>query len=472
VTADDRAALGATVDYDVRRLDHIAALDAVVPAEVAKRSWTLEQFAAERDRRLQALVAWARDRSPWHRERLADIHPRDLTATTITELPTMTKADLMAHWDDIVTDRRVTLALAERALELAADGTPTYLFDEHQVVATGGSSGTRGVFVWDFAGLVAGMAPARRFAAWVNSEVTSPSPPKRVARVQATNPGHISFLVARCFSGPHLPGLHLSPSAPLPELIRELAEFQPDALVGYPSLLGTLAQAVLDGQLRVPVRRVTSQAEPLPPETRALLEEAFGVVTEIYGATECLNLAHGWPGEDHLRLAEDNAVLEPLAADGAPITAPQEPSVRTLLTNLGNRVLPLIRYELGDELTWVDSDMDTDAVAGRPGRACRISGRSDDVFRYGDLTIHPHSIRSALGRREIVEYQVRQTSTGLEVALRAAGVADVEAIGASLEQVLRRAGLPAPVVRVREVDQLERTQRTGKLRRFVPLAGS
>ena len=462
---DDSAALGATVDYDERRLDHIAALDAAVPAEVAKRQWTLRDFAAERDRRLQVLLAWAQQRSPWHRERLAGIDPREVTTATIGELPTMTKGDLMTHWDDIVTDRRLTLTLAERALELAAQGTPTYLFDEHQVVATGGSSGRRGVFVWDFEGLVAGMAPARRFGAWLSAEVIAP-PPQRVARVQATNPGHVSFLVARCFGGPKLPGLHLSPSASLSELIRELEEFQPDALIGYPSVLGSLAQAVLDGQLRLSVRRVTAQAEPLHPETRQLLEDAFGVVTETYGASECLNLAHGWPGEDHLRLAEDNAVLEPLAGDGTAVVAPDEPSVRLLVTNVGNRVLPLIRYELGDELTWVNAD------AKRPGRACRVSGRTDDVFRYDDVIVHPHPIRSALSSREIVEYQVRQTAAGLDVEVRGGGHVDVHAVEARLHGVLRRAGLAAPQVRVLEVGHLERTERTGKLRRFVPLAGS
>ena len=58
----------------------------------------------------------------------------------------MTKADLMDNFDDITADRRVTRGLCEAHLE--QDTGPGYLLGEYSVVASGGSSGQRGVFVY------------------------------------------------------------------------------------------------------------------------------------------------------------------------------------------------------------------------------------------------------------------------------------------------------------------------------------
>ena len=53
----------------------------------------------------------------------------------------------MEHWDAIVTDPRCTLAAAETHLAgLTADA---YFLDQLHVIALGGSSGKRGVFVYD-----------------------------------------------------------------------------------------------------------------------------------------------------------------------------------------------------------------------------------------------------------------------------------------------------------------------------------
>ena len=66
----------------------------------------------------------------------------------------------MEHWDEIVTDRRLTLELAEAHLERVVSQGPAYLLGDYQVVTSGGSSGRRGVFVWDFEGWL-GFALAR-----------------------------------------------------------------------------------------------------------------------------------------------------------------------------------------------------------------------------------------------------------------------------------------------------------------------
>src|SRR5262245_49688413 len=75
---------------------------------MGRLEWTAERVAKERSRALHALLATAVARSPWHRERLADVDLDELSEVHIPSLPVMTKTDLMSNFDDLVTDRRIT----------------------------------------------------------------------------------------------------------------------------------------------------------------------------------------------------------------------------------------------------------------------------------------------------------------------------------------------------------------------------
>jgi phenylacetate-CoA ligase len=68
----------------------------------------------------------------------------------------------------------------------------------------------------------------------------------------------------------------------------------------------------------------------------------------------------------------------------------------------------------------------------------------------------------------VAEYQVRQTDNGIDVAVIAEGALDHEALAASLERVLRGAGVPGPRVHVHEVAAIPRLAQSGKTRRFIP----
>ena len=85
-------------------------------------------------------------RSPWHRDRLGEIDLTTLEADDLRHLPVMTKDDLMDNFDAIVTDPEVRLA--DVNAHIAKLDGDAYFRDEMHAVASGGSSGVRGVFVW------------------------------------------------------------------------------------------------------------------------------------------------------------------------------------------------------------------------------------------------------------------------------------------------------------------------------------
>ena len=142
-------------------------------------------------------------------------------------------------------------------------------------------------------------------------------------------------------------------------------------------------------------------------------------------------------------LSEDLLIVEPVDEDGQPV-APGERSAKVYLTNLFNRALPLIRYEITDEVTLLPEP----CPCGSAHRCVAdIQGRLDDRFVYDGRRVHPHVFRSALGRHPgVVEYQVRQTADGARIAVRCGAPVRLEALGHEVADALAQLGLPRPVV--------------------------
>jgi phenylacetate-coenzyme A ligase PaaK-like adenylate-forming protein len=156
-----------------------------------------ERLHRLRDERLRALLRTAKAQSPWHAERLATVDVDAVTGADLAAIPTMTKTDVMEHWDEIVTDGRLTLELAEAHLERVASEGPAYLLGEYQVVTTGGSSGRRGVFVWDFEGWLGFGLARERPTFWLRRTLeanvrsgarSSPRPTRRIPRPSSRGP--------------------------------------------------------------------------------------------------------------------------------------------------------------------------------------------------------------------------------------------------------------------------------------------
>lgn len=424
----------------------------MAPEVVDRLRWSAEELTAHRRRQLRQLVRVALDRSPWHRQRLQGVDPEELDESSLAALPVMTKADLMSSFDDIVTDRRLSLRLAEAQL---ADDASGYLLGRYRAVSSGGSSGHRGVFVYDWAGW------ALYYLGIYRSALARPGP---VANIAAGHPAHPTAAVGLTFSGPHLPILPFPVTLPLDRIVAGLNAAQPAVLKGYSSALFSLAHEAAAGRLQIQPGAVWAGSEPLFPEMRAALEGAWGVpVGNVWGTAEGGGLAAPCRfGSTHLN--EDLAILEFSDEQGRPVP-PGARAARVYLTSLINRALPLIRYELTDEVTLLPGRC---ACGSAHRRIEDIQGRLDDVFVYDGITVHPHVFRSPLGRcRNVLEYQVRQTITGATVDVCAQGSFDVDGLCSEMVSALRCVGIPQATVTVRVVPGLRR-QETGKLRRFVP----
>src|SRR6516164_6712894 len=140
----------AMADYERLRERHLAEFSSLVPEHLDRLRWPVERIREERERRLRTLLAAARERSSWHAGRLAAVDPATATEADLARIPPMTKDDMMEHLDGIFTDPRLSRRLVEVHVDTLVDDA--YLLDEFHVFTSGGSSGRRGVFVYDWNG--------------------------------------------------------------------------------------------------------------------------------------------------------------------------------------------------------------------------------------------------------------------------------------------------------------------------------
>ncbi len=439
-----------------------AELDARMPGYLERLQWPADRLATHQRDRLRALLRHAIERSPFHARRLGPIgDPDRFELTDLAALPTMSKTDMMAAFDEVVTDRRLTLASVERHIA-ESSSLPTLLFDEYVCLASGGSSGLRGIFVQrlaEFADLAASiMRPsiARLIAAGSSGDGLV------IGAVMAASPVHASGFGIATMSGP-VRFVSVPATLPIADAVDRLNRLQPLALMGYPTKLAQLAREQMLGRLAIAPRSVTSTSEQLTAETRATITTAFGVpVIDMFASTEGL-VGHGDPGGSVLTFATDMCVVELVDAENRPL-ADGAASTKVLVTNLSNLTQPLIRYELTDRFVRYPS------LPGSGHLRAEVEGRADDVFRYRDVEVHPLVIATPMVKTpRVLEYQVRQTDRGVEVAVVTDGPIEMVRLAEAIEDGLRGVGLVNPLATVREVGSIPRHPQTGKTRRFIPL---
>jgi phenylacetate-CoA ligase len=420
-----------------------------------RQSWTADAIRAAQRAGLTRLLAHAAEHSPFHARRLRGIDLDAADPDDMSALPVMTKADMMAELDDVFTDRRLRRSDVESALTRTR-AEPVALLGEYIALASGGCSGARGVFVLDRDALTGYLN------ALLRPPPSDPSPPLGDvvgAMVAAPSAVHATGM------GGALAGYHLLPATrPLRAIVDELNALRPTILCGYASMLARLAVEARAGRLRIQPVEVRPSSETLLPEMRSAIRDAFDApVFDVFGSTEGL-VGKTAPDDDVFAFNTDMCVVELVDADNRPVPFGAT-AAKVLVTNLYNLAQPLIRYELTDTFVRVADAPDHGYLRAR------VQGRSDEIFQYPDGTaVHPIVIRSVVvGTAEIIDYQVVQTTDGVDVFAVAASDFAVDEFTVRLARSLAEAGLKDPNVITRMVDRLDRQPVSGKFRRFVPL---
>lgn len=359
---------------------------AVNPAELAAVLW--DAWRAQRggpaviaDRqaaRLAALVRFARERSPLYRDLYQGL-PAD--TVRLEQLPPVTKSRLMDDFDAWVTDPTVTRAGIREFLSDPSLVGRRY-HGRYLAITTSGITNVRAILLHD-----ADAVLRYRALTLLRGFLPRLAGPAFWSNVRQGN-----RVAALIIGGGHFGGATIFESArqdhpwpfdrirvfsvarPVPDLVRELNAYQPAQVIGYPTALLVLADAQLAGRLHIRPAVVASGGDWLAQTARQRIEAAFGrPVRQNYGASEFPPLA--WDcAEGALHVGADWVILEPVDAEGR-LVPPGTPSVSVLLTNLANRIQPLIRYDLGDTVTMGVEP----CPCGNRLPTVTVHGRRDDI---------------------------------------------------------------------------------------------
>lgn len=418
------------------------------------------------ERKLRELLTYAFDNSAYYNRVFeeAGITRKQIPFMPLSTFPVLDKELLMEHFDELVTVPDLTQEELCRFDAVESADQKTFKGIYH-VVHSSGSTGTPGYFVYDEDAWSQMLVGIIRAALW---DMTMPQILKllwkgpRIVYIAATDGRYGGAMaVGAGIEGVHAQQLFLDVKTPLAEWIRQIQEFQPNMVIGYPSAIKILGELIEHGQVEIEAFRVVSCGEPLGASLRSYLEETFEAdVVNIYGASESLALGVETSHAEGMFLFDDLNYIE--VEDGI-----------MYLTSLYNFAQPLIRYRISDQLNLQEPDRESPYPFTRAGN---IMGRNEDLMWFENEQgnrdfLHPLVIEGFC-LDGLLDYQFRQLNqTSFEMLAEVSDEKKGHEIRSEMlkqmGQILKEKQLEYVEFSLRLVEEIRPDQKTGKKRLIV-----
>jgi phenylacetate-CoA ligase len=419
--------------------------------------------------KFRTLVRHANAHAPYYTHMIRE-RGLDVETCTPADFPVLTKSLLMANFDAIVTDRRITRQVVADFLTRSTDPREQ-LFDEVTVMHTSGTSGEVGYFLY------APSDNARRGRPNMQTQLGLRAALRRrrkqlrriaVAFYGATG-GHYAGVtgisqVARGLRRLFLRAEAFEVNAPLAGVVEQLNRYQPDILGGYTTALRILADEQNAGHLNIGPVVITATGETATKADLEHLSNAFNgaVAFSAYGCTEHMMLGFSNPDGETMTLVDDDLIFE-FFED------------HSLITNLFNFTMPMIRYRMSDILRPIQNPNATYPVISN------LVGRSERMPDFvngsgGTDYISPHTINEIFVKG-VARFQFQltgPTSFRLPICLEAglgeaARATAVDGIKTRLTQILEQKGLGNVTFETPIVTDIPLDERTRKFKLIVDL---
>jgi phenylacetate-CoA ligase len=419
------------------------------------------------ERRLEKfrrLVGHANEHSSYYRDIIAE-RGIDVATCRPEDFPVLDKTLLMANFDRIVTNPRVTKQGITDFLARSKDPSERFL-DKYRVIHTSGTSGEVGYFLYSPGDWLRGM-----FSEGFRRQRGSIKRPARLGRLRfafyGATGGHFAGVTTATATGQGIASLFVKTAAfeintPMLETIAGLNHFQPDVLTGYTAALKMLAEKQREGLLNIKPLSIGATGETVTKADMEFLSSSFdgAQVTSAYGCTEHLALGASDPGGDTMTLFDTDLIFE-FRDD------------HSLVTNLFNHTLPLIRYRMSDILIPVEQpDRDRLVVRNLVGRSEKMPTFLNHLGERDFISAH---IVVEIFVPGVPRFQMHLTGAThfkflvvLDPSLDAPGKARaIYGVKAELDRILAQKGMSNVTFQVVPVDDLPVDPRTRKFRLIV-----
>jgi putative adenylate-forming enzyme len=414
-------------------------------------NWARSQLEASQADGLRRLRQYAYVHSPFYQK----FH-KGLMDRPLNELPILTKAMLMEHFDELVTDPSIRL---EKVREFAVGNADKRLFlNRYWVTATSGSSGHPGFFLFNEPEWITIIASFARGQEWSGAKVNFLRR-RRMATVASISPWHMSSQVAVTVKTPSTPSTRIAASLPLENIVQQLNQWQPDLLIAYSSMSRILAEEQLAGRLHIAPEKVFTSSEVLTDETRRRVKTAWGNEPfNQYGATETADIAAEYRLCRHMHVFEDLLLIEVVDQQYHPVPL-GEFGAKLLVTALFSRTQPLIRYEINDS---VRLSAEPCSISGLPFIFMDgIQGRVEDALsmpgaKGKPILIQPLVFNRVMDILPVSGWQViQETESTLKVLLSGArdDIPD-ETVADAIRRELTAEGAITPLIKIQHIAEI------------------
>jgi phenylacetate-CoA ligase len=291
--------------------------------------WSPDKVAEHQWSSFRQLVAHAIETCPYYRDsfRRAGLSPADLrTPEDIRWVPTVTKEQIQAHQDEMISSRY-------RREDLIAD-------------RTGGSTGNPLSFYYDHDRFDTRMAAVLRHDRWTGWDIGDRRAMLWGASRDVQRRGLKARLRTRLIDRTLILDASAVDEAAMAEFAAKLRRYRPRVLLAYANLIALFARYVQAENIRgITVQGIITSAEVLTPENRELIERTFDCrVFNRYGSREVGVIASECDAHEGMHINADNLLVETVTADGPCRGVDGE----VVITDLRNFAMPMIRYRIKD----------------------------------------------------------------------------------------------------------------------------
>ena len=358
--------------------------------ELEKSQWySTEQLLEQQWRLFTGLIEYAYEKVPYYRRRFdeARIKPADIQSRDdLKEIPLLTKQDIRENFSN---------------LQIPDGGAVEKL-------RTSGSTGEPLRIVRDRASTGYHRANMFRLRRWYGADIGSFEATFRIFNYP-TRERHMTrvkdFILNRVRINEH----ELTTENML-DFYHKLESVKPAIFYGFPSIMVRFTECLIKHDINprpIPLKAIITTSEMLYPQQEELLSEFYGApVINEYGCTETgiisLECPHGgW------HVPVESCLVEVAPATGLDV---DDGVGRVVVTDLMNRAMPLIRYDVGDLMQEglgrcpCNRGLPTiRGISGRVGRLIELpDGRSIHSLTFSNI----FKKAEVVSERSIKEFQI------------------------------------------------------------------
>jgi len=427
-----------------------------------------------REERLRNIVAWAREKSPYYAQLYKDIG----NDFSLADLPPVSKREMMDNWDSWVTDRDVKLEQIRSFME-DKDNIGRKWRGKYMIFTTSGSTGEPLVALCDDTtnGVMGGINACRAYARKEDLKAFMKRGAKTIG-VFADSGFYLgnSSVRSRLLKMPWKKKQMAISSALLPveTIVKQLNEFQPAMLGGYPTNLELLIEEQKSGRLNISPVVIMTGGEYLSDKLRKELSETFGCYVQTsYSCTEGGSVACECT-EQHFHINDDWVIVEAVDKNNQPVPDGVQ-SDKILLTNLFNYTQPYIRYEVSDRIVMHHEK----CACGNPSPWIELEGRTDDVITLaagdGEIRIPPLALTAALKEvHELRRFQLLvHTKESAEIRIVPADGVSMdsafEAAKSAMSELVESYGADMPILNLSS-EKPQQHPKSGKFKHIINLS--